>query len=142
MYQHWQEIYTENTEKLAPIKNFIEGLNWSKINSHPETDRQLIIFDDVYAEGSRPEEFLNLDISGRHKTQQARIFKHNLYQKSPNSKTIDVNATQMPLLKNPQDVVQFDALGRQLRSRDLVQSAYKLATEEPFGASTYDSTHI
>ena len=133
VYQHWQEIYTENTEKLGPIINFIEGLNWSKINSHPETDRQLIIFDDVYAEGSRQEELLNLDIYGRHKNQHARIFKHNLYQKSPNSKTIDVNATEMPLLKNPQDVVKFDVLGRQLRSRDLVQSAYKLATEEPFG---------
>ena len=133
VYQHWQEIYTEIKEKLGTMIYFIEGLNWSKINSHPETDRQLIIFDDVYAEASQQEEFLNLVISGRHNNQHAIIFKHNLYQKSPNLKTIDMNVTHMLLLKNPRAVVQVDVLGRQLGSRNLVQSAYKLATKEPFG---------
>ena len=72
-------------------------------------------------------------ISGRHKNQRAIIFKHNLYQKIPSSKKIDVNVTQMLLPKNPRDVVQVDVLGRQMGSRNLVQSAYKLATKEPFG---------
>ena len=39
----------------------------------------------------------------------------------------------MLLLKNSRDVVQVDLLGRQLGSRNFVQSAYKLATKEPFG---------
>ena len=133
VYQHWQEVYTEIKAKLGTTIIFIEGLNWSKTNSHPETHRQLIIFDDVYADASQQEEFLNWVISGRHKNQHAIIFKHNLYQESPNSKTIEVNVTQMLLLKNPRDVVQVNVLGRQLISRNVVQSAYKLATKEPFG---------
>ena len=39
----------------------------------------------------------------------------------------------MLLLQIPRDVVQVDVLGRQLGSRNLVHSAYKLATKEPFG---------
>ena len=58
VYPHWQEICTELKEKLGTI-NFIEGLNWNKINFNPGTDRELIIFDDVYAEASQQEEFLN-----------------------------------------------------------------------------------
>ena len=39
----------------------------------------------------------------------------------------------MVLQKTPRDILQIDALGRQLGNRKLVLSAYKLATREPFG---------
>ena len=37
------------------------------------------------------------------------------------------------LQKTPRDILQIDALGRQLGNRKLVLSAYKLATKESFG---------
>ena len=133
VYQHWQKIYDELHNNLGTGISFIQGLDWSKINSTPDKARLLIVFDDVYTDASQQEEFLHLVISGRHKNQHAIILKHNLYQKSRNSKTIDLNVTHMLLQKNPRDILQIDVLGRQLGNRKLVLSAYKLATKEPFG---------
>ena len=39
----------------------------------------------------------------------------------------------MLLQKNPRDILQIDALGRQLGNRKLVLSVYRLATKKPFG---------
>ena len=133
VYQHWQKVYTELANILDTKISFVHGLDWSKINSTHEKNRQLVVFDDVYNEASEQEEFLNLVISGRHRNRHAILLKHNLYQKSKNSKTIDLNVTHMLLLKNPRDIIQIDVLGRQLGSRNLLLSAYKTATQEPFG---------
>ena len=84
VYQHWQKIYDELHNNLGAGISFIQGPDWSKINSTPDKDHLLIVFDDVYADASQQEEFLHLVTSGQHKNQHAKILKHNLYQKSRN----------------------------------------------------------
>ena len=59
--------------------------------------------------------------------------RYNLYQPAKNSKTIDVNVTQMILFKSPRDVEQIGVLGRQLGDRKLLLEAYKRATHKQFG---------
>ena len=88
VYQHWQKIYEKLHKILGAGINFIQGLDWSKINSTPDKARLLIVFDDVYTDASQQEEFLHFVISGRHKNQHAIILNHNLYQESRNSKPL------------------------------------------------------
>ena len=59
--------------------------------------------------------------------------RHNIYQPAKNSKTIDLNVTQMILFKSPRVVEQTRVLGRQLGDRKLILEAYKRATRKPFG---------
>ena len=91
-----------------------------------------MIFDDVYQNVSDPKEFLDLAISGRHQNLHLLVLKHNLYQQSNHSKTIDLNVTQMLLLRNPRDNNQIDCLGRQLGCQELLLNAYKRATQDQF----------
>ena len=59
--------------------------------------------------------------------------RHNLYQSAKNSKTIDLNVTQMILFKSPRVVEQIGVLGRQLGDRKILLEAYKRATHKQFG---------
>ena len=60
------------------------------------------------------------------------LLRPNIYQAAKNSKTIDLNVTQMILFKSPRDVEQIGVLGRQLGDRKLLLEAYKRATRKPF----------
>ena len=134
IFQHWQPVYDDIASKLKHNEiNFLNGVDWKKLAVMSNLKRNLLVFDDVFDELANSLEFLNLVGSGRHKNQHVIFLKHNLYQKSPNSKTIDLNLTHLLLLKSPRDINQIDCLGRQLGDRDLLLSAYRSATEEPYG---------
>ena len=134
IYQHWQPVYKKlESEMNSEEINFLNGLDWKKLEIMSNFKRHLLVFDDVIDKIANSLEFLNLVVSGRHKNQHVIFLKHNLYQKSPNSKTIDLNLTHLLLLKSPRDIVQIDCLGRQLGDRGLLLSAYRSATEEPYG---------
>ena len=47
VYQLWQKVYTELVNILDTNISFIHGIDWSKINSTHEKNRQLMVFDDV-----------------------------------------------------------------------------------------------
>ena len=129
-YQYWQPTYGSILNSLGNDRiSFNNLVNWSKLKSLPIRKRYLIIFDDVFDEISRSEEFLNLIVSGRHKHQHIIFLKLNLYQKCPNSKTIDLSLTQILPLKSPGDINQIDCLGRQLGCRSHLLSAYRSATK-------------
>lgn len=133
-YQHWQNIYHELQLAIGSGSIvFRPNIDWHEIYTLSEEKRNLLIFDDVFADIGKSDEFLNLAVSGRHRNLHVIYLKHNLYQKSQNAKTIDLNVTHLLLLKNPRDIVQIDYLGRQLGCRSVLLSAYKQATDETFG---------
>ena len=59
--------------------------------------------------------------------------KHNLFQQSKWSRTIDLNTTNMVLFKSPRDVQQIGLIGRQLNNTQFLRESYELATKQPFG---------
>lgn len=134
-YNHFQPVYEELQLALgAHTFRLCQGVDWSILDKVTASNKQtLLIFDDVYQEVSATKEFLNLAISGRHQKLHLLVLKHNLYQQSSNSKTIDLNVTQMLLLRNPRDTNQIDCLGRQLGCRELLINSYKRATQDQFG---------
>ena len=95
--------------------------------------RTLVVIDDLYDEAANTKEFLDLVIAGRHRNVHLMVLRHNLFQQSKFSKTIDLNVTQIVLFNSPRDSEQIGILGRQLGERSTLLKVYKRATQEAFG---------
>ena len=78
-------------------------------------------------------EFVKLATAGRHKNINVIYVKHNLYQQSKWSRTIDLNTTHIILLKSPRGVQQVEFLGKQLNLTLFLKNCYEIATRETFG---------
>ena len=104
-YNHFQPIYEELLLSLGQQKfHLCQGVDWSFLDKVTASNKPtLLTFDDVYQNVSDTKEFLDLAISGRNQDLHLLVLKHNLYQQSKHSKTIDLNVTQMLLLRNPRD---------------------------------------
>lgn len=136
-YKHYQEPYG-NIKTACLSKNvdieFIQGLEWDAVeHSEALKKRTLVVVDDLYEDAAQSKEFLDLVIAGRHRNIHLMVLRHNLFQQSKNSKTIDLNVTQIVLFHSPRDLEQIGILGRQLGERSTLMKAYKRATQEAFG---------
>ena len=142
LYNHYQKHFDTLLVNCVSQKHSIEfhqGLNWSAVEKCDARKlRTLVVIDDLYQEACEDEYFLNLVIAGRHRNIHLIALKHNLFQQSKHSKTIELNVTQMILFKSPRDLEQIGVLGRQMRDRQLLIDAYKKATEAPFGQLMID----
>lgn len=134
-YQHDQDIYKNLSRKLQDVGlKFIKNADWDWIRENADVrKRTLLVFDDLFDSIAKSSEFLQLVIAGRHQNYHLLVLKHNLYQQNSNSKTIDLNVTQLVLFKSPRDTNQIDFLGRQLGCRDLLLGSYIRATSTPYG---------
>ena len=84
-------------------------------------------------EAAQSKDFLALVVAGRHRNVHLMVLRHNLFQRTKNSKTIDLNVTQIVLFNSPGDSDQIGVLGRQLGERHATMEAYKRATQKSFG---------
>ena len=93
----------------------------------------MIVFDDTCEDIFQEKDFVELATAGRHKNVHVIYVKHNLFQQSKQSRTLDLNTTHLILFKSPRDTQQIDYLGRQLNHAKFLRHAYQLATKEDFG---------
>ena len=68
----------------------------------------MIVFDDTCEEIFNEKDFVKLATAGRHKIVHVIYVKHNLFQQSKQSRTIDLNITHLILFKSPRDIRQID----------------------------------
>ena len=93
----------------------------------------LLVFDDSCEEIYNDNKFVRLATAGRHRGIEVIYVKHNLFQQSRWSRTIDLNTSHIILFKSPRDVQQLDLLGIQLNVSKFLRSFYELATRDSFG---------
>ena len=118
---------------------FIHGLEWNFLEkAEAQKERLLLVLDDLFDEPAQSKEFLTLVVAGRHLNVHVMVFRHNLFQQTKNSKTIDLNVTQIIFFNSPRDSEQFGVLGRQLGERHVTMEACKRATQKLFGHLTTD----
>ena len=134
---HFQPKYKSLSIRMLGEKNSIEFYRektWSAIDKcETQKLRTKVVIDDLYQQASQDEYFLELVVLGRHRNVHLITMKHNLYQQTKNSKTIDLNISQLILFNGPRDVGQISILGRQLGQRKLLLETYKKATLKPYG---------
>ena len=90
------------------------------------------MFDDSCEEIFNDKEFSKLATAGRHRNISVIYVKHNLFQQSRCSRTIDLNTTHIILFKSPRDTKQIN-FGRLLNNAQfLKKKSYEFATKEQF----------
>ena len=90
----------------------------------------MIVFDDTCKKNFNEIDFVKLAPAGRHKNVHVIYVKHNLFQQSKQSRTIDLKTTHLILFKSPRDIQQIDYLGRRLNNAKFLRRAYQLATKK------------
>ena len=137
LYNHYQKHFDTLFVNCVSQKHSIEfhqGLNWSAVEKYEARKlRTLVVIDDLYQQACEDEYFLNLVIAGRHRNIHLIALKHNVFQQSKHSKTIELNVTHLIFFKSSRDLEQIGVLGRQMGDRQLLIDAYKKATQAPFG---------
>ena len=93
----------------------------------------LLVFDDSCEEIYNDKDFVKLATAGRHRGLDVIYVKHNLFQQSRWSRTIDLNTSHIILFKSPRDIQQLDHLGRQLNNTKFLRHCYQLATKDTYG---------
>ena len=127
-YQHEQPKFKSLEAKLN-----IQFTKFSGFDLISELENCLLVFDDSSEEIFNDKEFSKLATAGRHKNISVIYVKHNLFQQSKWSRTIDLNTTHIILFKSPRDIQQIGLIGRQLNNTQFLKDCYELATKQPFG---------
>ena len=120
------------TQEKLPIE-FHQGLQWAAVDRNEDEKLKTLEFmDNLYQDVCKDGKFLNLLVAGRHRIIHLMTLRQNIYQPAKNSKTIDLNETQIILFKSLGDVEQFGVLGRQRGDKKLLLEAYKRTTRKLF----------
>ena len=77
--------------------------------------------------------FSKLATAGRPRNISVIYVKHNLFQQSKWSRTIDLNTTHIILFKSPRDTQQINFIGRQLNNTQFLKESYEPAIRKQFG---------
>ena len=128
LYREMQQIYIK-MEKTHGV-TFKKCANLEFMNSLANC---LLIIDDSCEEIYNDKVFVKLATAGCHKNIDVIDIKHNLYQQSKWSRTIDLNTTHIILFQSARDIQQVEILGKQLNLVKFLKYCYQLATKEPFG---------
>ena len=127
-YQHEQPKFKSLEAKLN-----IQFTKFSSFHLISELENCLLVFDNSCEEIFNDKEFSKLATAGRHKNISVIYVKHNLFQQSKWSRTIDLDATHIILFKSSRDIQQIGLIGRQLNNTQFLKNSYELATKQPFG---------
>ena len=113
---------------------FHQGLQLAAIDeADAEKLKTLVFIGNFCRDACEDETFFILVGAGRHRDLHLMTLRHIIHQPANNSKTLDLNVTQIIVFDSPRDVEQIRVLGRQIGYRKILLEAYKGGTSEPFG---------
>ena len=127
-YQHEQPKFSSIERNLNIFFTKFSGFDFIS-----QLENCLLVFDDSCEEIFNDKEFSKLATAGRHRNISVIYVKHNLFQQSKWSRTIDLNTTHIILFKSPRDIQQITYIGKQLNNTSFLKESYDLATKLPFG---------
>ena len=126
-YQHEQPKFSSIERNLNIFFTKFSGFDFiSQLES-------LLVFDDSCEEIFNDKEFSKLATAGRHRNISVIYVKHNLFQQSKWSRTIELNTTNIILFKSPRDIHQITYIGIQLNNTSFLKESYELATKLTLG---------
>ena len=108
------------------------------LNEVLSVENFLLVFDNSCEEIFNDKEFHKVETAGRHRSIRVIYVKHNLFQQSKCSRTIDLNTTHIIFFKSPRYMQQITYIGKQLNNSRFFKESYGLATKSPFGQLLID----
>ena len=134
----YKEMEPAFSEKMSSREVNVKIMNFDGFQYVRKLEKVLLVFNDSCEDIYKDKEFVRLATAGRHRGIDVIYVKHNLFQQSRWSRTIDLNTSHIILFKSPRDVQQLDLLGRQLNVSKFLRSCYELATRDSFGHRLID----
>ena len=128
----YKEMQPAFSEKVSSREVNVKFMKFDGFESVRKLENVLLVFNDSCEDIYNDKEFVRLATAGRHRGIDVIYVKHNLFQQSRWSRTIDLNTSHIILLKSPRDVQQLDLLGRQLNVSKILRNCYELATRDSF----------
>ena len=125
LYHEMQPIYSQVDQHSNIVFTKFTNLEFLQ-----NTENCLLIFDDSCEEIFNDKEFVKLATAGRHKNINVIYVKHNLYQQSKWSRTIDLNTF---CSKHHVTFSKSSFFGKQLNLTHFLKNCYEIATRETFG---------
>ena len=132
--KEFQDTFTAIQQKIQHI----EFIKYSGLDITKKRSDCLLVYDDSCEAIFNDKEFVKIATSGRHIKVHVIYIKHNLFQQSKWSRTIDLNTTHKAFFKSMRDIKQIEYLGKQLNCLHLLKDAYKLASAQPYGHLIFD----
>ena len=120
-------------DELNARRSHIEFVKFDRFDRLRNIETILLVIDDSCEEIYNNKEIVKLATAGRHRGLDVIYLKHNLFQQSRWSRTIDLNTPHIILFKSPRDIQQLDQLGRQLNAPKILRQSYEVATKDSFG---------
>ena len=142
-YNQWQECYEELKTSLGKSIRFERGVpelseNLCEIN--PQYNN-IIILDDLMAEGTDSPVVSRLFTQGRHRNASVILLLQNMFPKGKYNTDISRNAQYLALFRSPSDRKQIGIIGERMFDKNRVHfmNAYYKETEKPFGYLLVDN---
>ena len=123
----YKEMQPAFSEKVSSREVNVEFMKFGGFESVRKLENVLLVFDDSCEDIYNDKEFVRLATAGRHRGIDVIYVKHNLFQQSRWSRTIDLNTSHIILFKSPRDVQQLDLLGCNIRPEDTYRRITKLS---------------
>ena len=117
-YQHEQPNFSSIERNLN-----IFLTKFSEFEFISQLENCLLVFDDSCEEIFNDKEFSKLATAGRHRNISVIYVKHNLFQQSKWTRTIDLNTTHIILFKSPRDIHQITYICKQLNNTSFLKKA-------------------
>ena len=115
-YQHEQPKFSTIEPKVNIFFTKFSGFEFIS-----QLENCLLVFDNSCEETFNDKEFSKLATAGRHRNITVIYIKHNLFQQSKWSQSIDVNTTHIILFKSPRDIQQSTYIGKQLNNTNFFE---------------------
>ena len=101
-YQQQYDTISMDCEFKHVDIELVHGLEFNTLQkAEAQKKRILLVLDDFFDEAAQSKEFLALVVAGRHRNVHLMVLRHNLFQQTRNSKTIDLNVIQLILFNSP-----------------------------------------
>ncbi len=100
-YEAIYYFYRELQPQFQSAPTNIEFVRFVNFDITKNLENCLLIFDDSCEEIFNDKEFVKIVTSGRHRGIHVIYVKHNLFQQSKFSRTLDLNTTHIILFKSP-----------------------------------------
>ena len=98
-YQHEQPKFSFIERNLNIFFTIFSGFDFIS-----QLENCLFVFDDSFEEIFSDKEFSKLATAGRHRNISVIYAKHNIFEQSIWSRTIDLNTTHIVLFRSPRDI--------------------------------------
>ena len=131
-YQHKQPKFSCIVRNLNIFFTKFSGFDFIS-----QLENCLLVFDDSCEEIYNDKEFPKLATAGRHRNISVIYVKHNLFQQSKWSRTIDLDTTHIILFKSTRDIQQITYIGKQLKNTSYFKRKLRISNKITFWTLTH-----